>query len=127
MQVPLDLNEVFTLAASFIVSCPSTNPALPVTAFPSLTLGTAKPGATVSVTFNATTPSTTPMFVAFFTGLSQEFAEIKNGMVTIPADLLGTVYAVVSTNGTMATDETTVAGPAILQFEFDSTGKLIEQ
>ena len=29
-DVPLDLNEVYTLAAPFIVSCPSSNPALPV-------------------------------------------------------------------------------------------------
>lgn len=35
---PLDPMAVFTLAASFIVSCPSTNAALPFTAFPSLAL-----------------------------------------------------------------------------------------
>ena len=35
-DVPLDFNEVYTLAAPFIVSCPSDNPALPVKAFPSL-------------------------------------------------------------------------------------------
>jgi hypothetical protein len=33
---PLDPMAVFTLAASFIVACPSTNAALPFTAFPSL-------------------------------------------------------------------------------------------
>ena len=33
---PLDPMSVFTLAASFIVACPSTNPPLPFTAFPSL-------------------------------------------------------------------------------------------
>ncbi|KAK1916349.1 hypothetical protein P3342_004168 [Pyrenophora teres f. teres] len=36
-EVPLGLNSVYTLAAPFIKSCPSTNPALPVKAFPSLT------------------------------------------------------------------------------------------
>jgi hypothetical protein len=35
---PLDANSVFTLAAQFIVSCPSSNAALPFTAFPSLTV-----------------------------------------------------------------------------------------
>jgi Ferritin-like domain len=35
---PLDPTAVFTLAASFIVSCPPTNAALPFTAFPSLAL-----------------------------------------------------------------------------------------
>ncbi|EXJ85743.1 hypothetical protein A1O1_06111 [Capronia coronata CBS 617.96] len=33
---PLDANSVFTLAAQFIVSCPSSNPPLPFTAFPGL-------------------------------------------------------------------------------------------
>lgn len=36
-DVPLTLNEVYTLAAPFIVSCPSDNPTLPVKAFPMLT------------------------------------------------------------------------------------------
>ncbi|KAK5449592.1 hypothetical protein LTS15_008667 [Exophiala xenobiotica] len=35
---PLDANSVFTLAAQFIVSCPSSNAALPFTAFPGLTV-----------------------------------------------------------------------------------------
>ena len=36
-DVPLSLDEVYTLAAPFIVSCPSDNPTLPVKAFPMLT------------------------------------------------------------------------------------------
>ncbi|KAL8868839.1 MAG: hypothetical protein Q9174_004718, partial [Haloplaca sp. 1 TL-2023] len=36
-DVPLTLNEVYTLAAPFIVECPSDNPPLPVKAFPTLT------------------------------------------------------------------------------------------
>lgn len=39
-DAPLTFNEVYTLAAGFIVSCPETNAALPVKAFPALTLGT---------------------------------------------------------------------------------------
>jgi hypothetical protein len=35
---PLGANAVFTLAAQFIVSCPSNNPPLPFTAFPSLAI-----------------------------------------------------------------------------------------
>ncbi|KAK5061138.1 hypothetical protein LTR84_007680 [Exophiala bonariae] len=35
---PLGANAVFTLAAQFIVSCPSNNPALPFTAFPGLAI-----------------------------------------------------------------------------------------
>ncbi|KII91978.1 hypothetical protein PLICRDRAFT_172141, partial [Plicaturopsis crispa FD-325 SS-3] len=46
----------------------------------------------------------------------------KDGSVTIPTDLVGTVYAVVSTNNTQATDANIVAGPAILEFAFNSDG-----
>jgi len=63
--------------------------------------------------------------VAFFTGLDQEFAPLTNNKVTIPADLKGTVYAVVTTNGTTADDTNIVAGPAVLSFPFNSAGELI--
>jgi hypothetical protein len=126
-DVPLGLNEVFSLAAPFITSCPSSNPTLPVKAFPALTIpATAAPGKKVTLTFDKGN-STGDLFVAFYTGLTQEFAPIaSDNSVTIPQDLIGTVYAVVSTNGTMATDATTIAGPAILAFNFNSQGMLIQ-
>ncbi|ETI29518.1 hypothetical protein G647_01971 [Cladophialophora carrionii CBS 160.54] len=37
-QTSLDANSVFTLASQFIVSCPASNPPLPFTAFPGLTV-----------------------------------------------------------------------------------------
>lgn len=37
-DAPLTLNEVYSLASGFIVSCPESNPALPVKAFPMLTM-----------------------------------------------------------------------------------------
>ncbi|KZP03906.1 hypothetical protein FIBSPDRAFT_968588, partial [Athelia psychrophila] len=40
-------------------------------------------------------------------------------------DLIGTVYAVITTNGTASADANTVAGVAVLEFEFDSAGKLL--
>jgi len=50
-------------------------------------------------------------------GLSTIFVPIKNKSATLPKELAGTVYAVVtSTDGTV-TDDTTVAGPAVLWFE----------
>lgn len=42
-DAPLTLNEVYSLASPFIKSCPSTNPALPVKAFPALKLNPATP------------------------------------------------------------------------------------
>jgi hypothetical protein len=35
-DAPLTYNEVFSLASGFITSCPESNPALPVKAFPAL-------------------------------------------------------------------------------------------
>lgn len=37
-DAPLTLNEVYSLASGFIVSCPESNPPLPVKAFPMLTV-----------------------------------------------------------------------------------------
>ena len=126
-DVPLSMDEVFSLAATFIVSCPSTNPTLPVKAFPNLTFPTgALPGQNVTLTFDRGN-STAELFVAFYTGLSQEIVSIFiDNSVIIPKDLNGTVYAVVSTNGTMASDATILAGPAELTFSFNSTGMLIQ-
>ncbi|KAG8862912.1 hypothetical protein FRB96_000332 [Tulasnella sp. 330] len=116
LDVPLDFNDVFSLASAFITSCPSSNPALPFKAFPALTVSPADatPGSEISVSYNGTTSGVS---MAFFSGLSTVSAPIMNGKVTIPKDLMGTVYAVVSTNGTVVTDDTTVAGPAIFLFD----------
>ncbi|KAG8978229.1 hypothetical protein FRB93_011328 [Tulasnella sp. JGI-2019a] len=43
-------------------------------------------------------------------------APISNGKVAIPKGLEGIVYAVVSTNSTAATDDTTKAGPTVFAF-----------
>ena len=42
-DAPLTLDEVYSLASQFIVSCPESNPALPVKAFPKLVLDPATP------------------------------------------------------------------------------------
>ena len=52
-DAPLTYNEVYSLASGFITSCPESNPALPVKAFPALTLdpeaGEIKTGSTVTL------------------------------------------------------------------------------
>jgi hypothetical protein len=94
-------------------------------AFPSLTITSTsssplKPHGTATVTYANSTKSSTSTFVAFFSGLSQSFAPIVDGKVTVPSGLQGTVYAVVSTNGSSVNDANTLAGPAILEFPFSS-------
>ncbi|TFK38842.1 ferritin-like domain-containing protein [Crucibulum laeve] len=128
LDVPLGLNQVFTLAASFITSCPSTNPALPVKAFPTLTLTTAgnKAGSSGTVAYNGSS-SASGTAVAFYTGLSTIFAPIKDGKFTLPEGLMGTVYAVVSSNATSVSDESILAGPAILEINFNSDNTLVKK
>lgn len=158
-DTPLTFNEVYSLASAFIVSCPDSNPALPFKAFPVLTLGTGKPGESVSVTYaNATSSDEADdqteddsteddtsedasseddssednssngedFYVAFFSGMDKTFVQVIDGMVTIPEGLKGTVYAVATTNDTAATDDTTVAGPAILAFPYGPDGDLLD-
>lgn len=57
-DAPLSINEVYSLASQFIVSCPSSNPALPVKAFPKLALD---PKTTMPVTTGATVTLQTPV------------------------------------------------------------------
>ena len=124
-QTPLSLSQAFTLASQFITACPATNPALPVTAFPTLTVpATARPGQTVQLSFSA--PYSGPLFAAFLSGLDVIWVPIAHDLtVQIPAHLFGTSYLVVTNDNTKVTDEHTVAGPALLAFPFNSRGELL--
>lgn len=119
-QTPMNFNEVFTLAAGFITSCPSTNPALPFKAFPSLALSAAKPGETATATFKIPDAyKDKPVFVSFLTGLAQMVVAVgKDNTVKVPEGLTGTVYAIVIGSNATVTDAITIAGPAILSYDF---------
>ncbi|KAG6828459.1 hypothetical protein H0H92_007868 [Tricholoma furcatifolium] len=125
-NIPLTKDEAFTLASPFIVSCPSSNTALvdvhanPPLTFPSNT----NPGDTVEVSFTSTTNE--QLYVVFLFGLDQIVVPLQDGKVTVPQELAGQVYALISTSGNGVTDGTTVAGPAILQFQFTLEGEYIE-
>lgn len=119
-DVPLEFSEVYTLAAAFITSCPDSNPSLPVKAFASLTIGDGQPGDKVSVEYNGSENVNGTAYLAFMMGLMQQIVEIDDGMVTLPANLTGTAYVVVTTNSTMATDDNIVAGPSILTYDFQA-------
>ncbi|KII87683.1 hypothetical protein PLICRDRAFT_42190 [Plicaturopsis crispa FD-325 SS-3] len=133
-EIPLDLNQVFSIASGFIVDCPSTNAQLPVSAFPPLVFPSTgvAPGASVSLEFNATSAgSQGGLFATFLTGLLSSTVSVALGedgkTVVIPEGLKGVVYALITTNnatGSAVDDTHTVAGPAMLDFEFDSKGAL---
>jgi len=137
-DVPLDLNQVYTLASGLIKSCPSNNPALPVSAFPALAITTAKPtpGKAVTVSFKAPSSfdKSKPYYVTFLTGTGNQFIPSKDATwkgdvatvtVTMPKGLMGYVYVLITNDGKTAGDAQTVAGPAVLDFMFGSNGELI--
>jgi hypothetical protein len=125
----LTFDEVYTLAAGFIVSCPAGNaklPNLPLKAFPSLTLGTTgtiKSGDSIELL----TPGYTlaaqdgkaPVYAAFITVTGPIFADAiptAGGFkVTVPAGINGQSYVVLTGCNDKVTDETVSAGPAIVE------------
>lgn len=105
--------------APFITSCPSSNPALPVKAFPKLSVKTEnyKAGDTITLDFDDSEADGEPTFLALFNGLNTTYIAIEdNNEATLPSGLEGTVYGVITTNGTSVNDENTIAGVAILDF-----------
>ncbi|CAD6883925.1 unnamed protein product, partial [Tilletia laevis] len=111
-DTPLNFNQTYSLAAPLIKSCPQTNPALPVVAFPGLTTDPAVPSPGQEITLKADGLAD-GQFVAFLSGPMTYFEEVKNSKVTVPTAVgYGRGYAVlVKGNGTVS-DDTTVAGPA---------------
>jgi len=123
LDTPLSLDAVYTLAASFITSCPSTNPSLPVQAFPSFAIASPKPGQCSAVTA-ASGITTEGNYVAFFSGLAPIFVQVQNGEVAVPSSLMGTSYAVLTNSSSSAADSNVVAGVVVLDFPFNSRGEL---
>ena len=60
-DAPLSYNEVYSLASPFIKSCPSSNPALPVKAFPALALAPSTSAVTTGSTVTGLTPVSQPI------------------------------------------------------------------
>ena len=117
---PLDFDEVYTLAAPFITACPATNPALPVMAFPALALtttGTVTPGETITLT--APSSVTSALYGAFITvtGSTIVPVTVSNGVfsLAVPEGIMGQSYVVLTNTNATVTDDTTLAGPAIIE------------
>ncbi|KAL7904472.1 ferritin-like domain-containing protein [Trichoderma velutinum] len=126
-DVPLTLDEVYSLASGFITSCPSSNPHLPVKAFPKLQVA---PKTAMPVTTGATVTLLTPgsilkvekgvqIYAAFIAVTGPIFVPAKpvNGgfSVTIPKGFAGQTYVVLTTCNESVSDDTTAAGPAIIE------------
>lgn len=126
---PLDFSEVYTLAAAFIVSCPSTNTDLQLTAFPTLGVASAttpiKSGDTITLltpdyVLAPATPET-PLYAAFITVNGPIYADttpVDGGYtVEVPQGINGQSYAVLTACKDEVNDDTVVAGPAIIEIE----------
>lgn len=123
-DTPLGFSDVYSIAAAFITSCPSTNPTLPVKAFPAATVveTTYKAGDTVTLKFPTTgTPEARkpcprpplshhshlltwvlPFTVVIYSGLTSTVVAIPEDFkVTIPSTIEGTSYAVITTAGSL--------------------------
>jgi hypothetical protein len=113
------------MASGFIVSdsCPSDNPSIPVHAFPALTISnqsTIAPGQKIVLQFQRPDPSDT-LYAAFLIGLDALIVPLgSDNSATIPEDIRGTAYVLVTSNATGVDDSVTVAGPTMIQLAFDS-------
>ena len=100
-DTPLGLDMVYTIASQFITSCPSSNAALPVKAFPALTIATGNPGDNVAFTF--TDSHTAVNYAIFYNGLGTSVQALDaNDMATIPEGLQGYTYVLISTASSAA-------------------------
>ncbi|KAK4695426.1 hypothetical protein P7C71_g2317, partial [Lecanoromycetidae sp. Uapishka_2] len=118
----LGLNDVYTMAAAFIVSCPASNPALPVKAFPSLTAVQGEPtsqGIPFTFSVKGTLPAT--FFVTFVSGLTivSVTPTVSGSDVTavVPDTVTGQSYAFLTSSATnvSVTDEMVLFGPTVVE------------
>ena len=126
-DVPLDFNEVYTLAAPFIVACPPSNPPLPVKAFPTLSLATStstniSTGSTITI--DAATPIDSTgkeLYGAFITVTGPVFVPVtiagdgSSFSLSVPAGIKGQSYVVLNCGDSSVSDDTVIAGPAIVE------------
>ncbi|KAK4689133.1 hypothetical protein P7C73_g957, partial [Tremellales sp. Uapishka_1] len=126
-DTPLGFDEVYSLVAPFITSMPASNPTLPVMAYPSLTASSSVPGSTSQLAYTDST--TTEKYLLIFYGLSTVAVPINSDKtVTIPAEVLGTAYGVVSSSNNVTVVDATafVAGPVILLNPFPSATMIMD-
>lgn len=117
------MNQVFSIASGFIKNCPESNPPLPAKTFPSLVVTNYTPGKPAQAMFDS--QSEEQLFAVFMDGTGTILTPIEHGKkeIDIPKGLRGLVYALITNNGGNVTDETTVAGLAMLNFPFGAEEK----
>jgi hypothetical protein len=107
---------VFTLASQFITSCPAGS-SLGVQAFPAIALGGSGGSINAGQQLVLANPSQPQgaQFCAFINTGATTFAQFNSGSCTVPANLTGETYMMVTKSQSIA-DSEVLAGPAVIQF-----------
>lgn len=127
----LDFNQVYTLAAGFIKSCPASNPTLPFYTFPPIENKSLQPsykvGDTVKFQFDQSIVDTAnkkgqTLYAAFVAAAGTQYVQLNSncGEIKIPPGIGGQSYVVVL-NGKFLCDPATVAGPLIVEVEIPAS------
>ncbi|SCU79702.1 LANO_0A07228g1_1 [Lachancea nothofagi CBS 11611] len=119
---PMGVNAVYSIASQFITSCPDSNAALPVKAYPGLNVTQGMPLAvntSISFSVDGQLPSA-QSYITFVSGLDVLPVQgmVSNGMISaeVPSQVSGQSYAfVTSDNSGNLTDTSILFGPAILE------------
>jgi len=124
---PMGVNAVYSIASTFIVSCPDTNAALPVMAYPALSLYSglptasgAMPGAEIDITMGSAPKGT--FYGTFVSGLDIIPVEASHTdgeqlFFVVPENIGGGqsyVFLTTDNSGNL-TDDTIIAGPVIIE------------
>lgn len=135
-DVPLDPNEVHSLAKGFILSCPPGTASLPLKDFPALALattGTIKPGSKITVTTPgyvlAPKSARAKLYAAFVSVTGPVFVDLvdvdvqgekgRGFEVKVPEEgVAGQSYLLLSSCKERVSDDTIVAGPLIVEVRF---------
>ncbi|ORY09219.1 ferritin-like domain-domain-containing protein [Clohesyomyces aquaticus] len=126
-DAPLDFNEVYTLAAPFITSCPESNGKLPVKAFPMLALDPSITKVETNATITLDTKDDESNYgkhefyaawisVTGPTYVPAKWCGDKNKFETmVPPGFHGQSYVLITGTKDCMTDDCVVAGPAIVE------------
>lgn len=129
-DAPLDFNQVYTLAAPFIASCPEGNGKLPVKAFPALSLDATSSdqiATNASITMSLKeplVPSYSPVtwYAAWISVTGPTFVQAtlegnNKFTTTVPPGFHGQSYVLITKEEGKVTDDSVVAGPAIVEIQ----------
>lgn len=127
-DIPLDFDEVYSLAAQFIVDCPKSNPKLPVKQFPALSASpatAAKAGDVLKVTPASAVDAKAAWFITSTGPVSAPISgSHASYQVTVPKGAqCGQEYLVLTKDTSKPTDDNIVAGPAIVEIADNISSK----